>query len=271
MRWHPSPLLKASAWWHAAAVGAVLVDPGLWQWSAGAILANHALLTFSGLWPSSRLLGPNWTRLPDDAVARGEVAITIDDGPDPVVTPAVLDLLDHYGATATFFCIGDRAVSHPDLCRDIVRRGHAVENHSMTHRHHFSLLGYRGFMRELTAAQDALGRITGMRPLFFRAPAGLRNPMLDPALSHLDLRLASWTRRGFDTRVDNPDVIAEKLLRGLKAGDILLLHDGNAARSPEDKPVIIEVLPRVLDALAAAGLRPVTLRSAISRAKSADS
>jgi peptidoglycan/xylan/chitin deacetylase (PgdA/CDA1 family) len=179
------------------------------------------------------------------------------------VTPAVLDLLDRYGVKATFFCIGEKAQRHPDLCRDIVNRGHAVENHSMHHIHYFSFLLLGGCYSELADAQQVLTSITGIRPGFFRAPAGLRNPLLDPVLSRLDLQLASWTRRGFDTVRQNPQVVLAKLLDGLKAGDILLLHDGNSAKSARGVPVILEVLPLLLNAIAAAKLRPVTLREAL--------
>jgi peptidoglycan-N-acetylglucosamine deacetylase len=263
-RWHPAPLIKASALLHAGAVAATILRPEAWPWTAGAVIADHAMLTIAGLWPRCSLLGPNWKRLPQPAAARGEMAITIDDGPEPAVTPAVLDLLDRHGVKATFFCIGERAMRYPDLCREIVDRGHAVENHSLRHRHDFALLGLRGFVRELEAAQETLAAITGIRPLFFRAPAGLRNPLLDPALSRLDLRLASWTRRGFDTRDGDPESVSAKLLRGLNGGDILLLHDGNAARTTGGDAVILEVLPRLLDAIAAANLHPVTLRSVIA-------
>ena len=145
-----------------------------------------------------------------------------------------------------------------------MRRGHAVENHSQHHRHHFSLLGRTGITRELQAAQDTLTRITGQRPLFFRAPAGLRNPFLDPVLTQLGLQLASWSARGFDTRVGDAERVKNKLLHGLRAGAILLLHDGNAARTPDDIPVILEVLPAIFAAAAAANLRFVTLRAALS-------
>ena len=119
-------------------------------------------------------------------------------------------------------------------------------------------------MRELQAAQDTLTAITGQRPLFFRAPAGLRNPFLDPVLARLGLRLASWSARGFDTRIGDAERVKDRLLRGLRAGAILLLHDGNAARTPDGIPVILEVLPAVLAAAEAADLRFVTLRQALS-------
>jgi len=262
--WQPTLLIRASIALHLLAVVAVIAAPEHWRWALGAVLANHALLTLLGLWPRSHWLGPNWTRLPAAAVARNEIALTIDDGPDPSVTPQVLDMLDRYATQATFFCIGDKAARHPELCREIVRRGHAVENHSQHHRLHFALLGRSGFTRELQAAQDTLTAITGQRPVFFRAPAGLRNPFLDPVLARLGLHLASWSARGFDTRIGDVERVKNKLLRGLRAGSILLLHDGNAARTRDGIPVILEVLPAILSAAAAANLRFVTLRQALS-------
>ena len=259
-----SLLIRASIALHLLALVVLIAAPGQWPWALGVVVANHIVLAVLGLWPRSRWLGANWTRLPEDAAARNEIALTIDDGPDPIVTPQVLDMLDQGAARATFFCIGDKAERYPDLCREIVRRGHAVENHSQHHRHHFSLLGPAGFRRELQAAQDTLSRITGQRPLFFRAPAGLRNPLLDPVLTRLGLRLVSWTARGFDTRVGDSQRVTNRLLKALRPGAILLLHDGNAARTPDGVPVILEVLPAVLVAAAAADLRWVTLRAALS-------
>ena len=258
----PTLFIRGSIALHLLAALALVVAPQLWPWTLGAVIGNHVLITLIGLWPRSHWLGPNWTRLPPAAAARKEIALTIDDGPDPVVTPQVLELLDRFGAKATFFCIGVRAAQYPENCPDIVRRGHAVENHSQHHRHNFSLLGPAGFAREITAAQQTLGAITGQAPQFFRAPAGLRNPFLQPVLTRLGLRLASWSVRGFDTCTSDAQIVEKRLLRGLSPGAIILLHDGNAALTSAGRPVILEVLPAVLEAAANAGLRFVTLRAA---------
>lgn len=260
--WPRSPFVRASFVLHGLALLLVGVAPGYWRWALGAVLANHLLITAVGLWPRSNWLGPNWTRLPAAAAARQQIALTIDDGPDPEVTPQVLDMLDRYQVQATFFCVGDKAARHPELCRDIVRRGHAVENHSQRHDHRFSLLGPRGFLRELEAAQATLTQITGQRPLFFRAPAGLRNPFLAPVLDRLGLTLASWSARGFDTRVGDAGRVRQALVRALRPGAILLLHDGNAARTAQGVPVILDVLPAVLASAADQGLHCVRLRDA---------
>jgi peptidoglycan/xylan/chitin deacetylase (PgdA/CDA1 family) len=241
----------------------VLTSPRDWPWAVGAIAANHGVLATAGLWPRSRLLGPNWIRLPAASGARGEVAITIDDGPDPEVTPQVLEQLAMLRAQATFFCVGERVERYADIAREIVHRGHAIENHSQRHRHTFSLLGPGGMRDEIARAQHGISRITGNTPRFFRAPAGLRNPFLEPVLESLGLRLASWTRRGFDTVNGNADVVYRRLTHSLRGGDILLLHDGNAALGAAGRPVILDVLPRLVERLAAAGLSPVTLQAAL--------
>lgn len=261
-----SPLLAGSAAVHVGAAAATLIQPPIWPWALGAVMANHALLTAAGLWPQSRLLGPNWIRLPPASIARGEIAITIDDGPDPRVTPRVLAALAQHRAPATFFCVGERVERHADLAREIVRHGHAIENHSQRHRHVFSLLGPAGMRSEVARAQDSITGAVGRTPLFFRAPAGLRNPFLDPVLSSMQLHLASWTRRGFDTVDGNADAVYRRLTRTLRGGDILLLHDGNAALTATAQPVILEVLPRLLDALQARHLTPVTLRASLEGA-----
>ncbi|MEO8309637.1 MAG: polysaccharide deacetylase family protein [Caldimonas sp.] len=254
--------MTASMAVHAGAAIALAAEPAAWPWAAAAVAANHAALTAGGLWPRSRWLGSNWTRLPPAAIDRREIAITIDDGPDPAVTPAVLDLLDQHGATATFFCIGARARAHPGLCREIVRRGHSVQNHSDRHSHRFSLMGPKAMALEIGAAQASLADIAGEAPRFFRAPAGLRNPFLAPLLRRLDLQLASWTRRGFDTVRRDPEAMLARLGRGLAAGDILLVHDGNAARDETGRALALAVLPGLLERARALELVPVTLPAA---------
>ncbi|MFN4005233.1 MAG: polysaccharide deacetylase family protein [Hylemonella sp.] len=256
-RWSPPPLVRGSIGLHAVAAAGLLTPA--WPWSVAALVADHALITAAGLWPRSTWLGPNLTHLPR---TQPQVALTIDDGPDPEVTPAVLDLLQAHGAVATFFCIGAQVQRHGALAREIVRRGHAIGNHSQHHRHHFSLLGPRALRREIAAAQDSIAQATGVAPLWFRAPAGLRNVFLDPVLHDLGLRLASWTRRGFDTRTGDAQRVLARLTRGLGNGDILLLHDRHAARTAAGRPVLLEVLPPLLARLRAQGLQPVPLPAA---------
>ena len=262
--WKPTPAIHATIAIHAGAAVGCLIEPAFWPWALGALVANHAVITTAGLLPRSTLLGPNLTRLPPAAIAHREVAITIDDGPDPEVTPQVLDLLDAAGAKATFFCIGWRARANPALCREIVARGHQVENHGDSHSKAFAFFGPGRMQADIAAGQATLAAITGQSPRYFRATAGLRNPFLDPVLHRLGIRLASWTRRSYDTRCGDPGTVLTRLCRDLGPGDILLLHDGHAARTAEGQPVILAVLPRLLATLRDQQLNPVTLNDAIT-------
>ncbi|MEO5766439.1 MAG: polysaccharide deacetylase family protein [Casimicrobiaceae bacterium] len=248
---------------HAVAPAAALLVPEFWLFAVGAVAGNHLVLGFATLQPRSALLGPNVSRLPAAAAARGEVALTIDDGPNPRVTPQVLDILDRHRAKATFFCVGDRASRYPELCRETIRRGHAVENHSQSHSNWFAMFGPRRIALDVDRGQQTLRAITGETPRFFRPTAGIRNVFLDPVLARRGLRLASWTRRGFDTREGRADKVLRKLTRNLAGGDILTLHDGNCARTAAGVPVVLEVLPRLLAAIEEAGLHAVTLRAAM--------
>lgn len=261
--WRPSPFVRFSLVLHIAMAAAAALEPGLWPWWLAVLVADHLALTFAGLWPRSTLIGDNMLRLPAAAIVRNEIAITIDDGPDPLVTPQVLDLLDRFRASASFFVIGERAARYPELTSEIVKRGHTVENHSQHHSVLFSLYGPGAFRREIEEAQSSIQEATGAEPLFFRAPAGLRNLFLYPALNRLGLRYVTWTRRGFDTTAGDVQKIFQRLTRNLAPGDILLLHDGHAARTGGDQPVILEVLPSLLEHAMSSGLKPVSLRQAM--------
>ncbi|TCH98392.1 polysaccharide deacetylase family protein [Roseococcus sp. SYP-B2431] len=234
--------------------------PQLWPPLLGLLALNHAALT-CGMHPRSAMLGPNLTRLPEGHGAR--VALTFDDGPDPEVTPRVLDLLDAQGAKASFFVLGRRAERHPALLRETLRRGHGVENHTHGHPYGFACMGPVAQWREIRRAQDAILDACGQAPRYFRAPMGLRNPLLDPALAAEGLRLVSWTRRGLDTRRRPPERVLARLADGLAAGDILLLHDGSLSRRPGEAVgghlPVLDVLPGLLRRIAEQGLTAIAL------------
>jgi len=253
-----SRLVRISPGFHAAVAMLFVAAPRAWPIALGGILVNHALLTLGTLTPRSALLGPNLRRLPGGS-SPGQVVLTFDDGPDPGVTPRVLDLLDAHGARASFFCVGSRAVRSPEIVAEIVRRGHRVENHSYAHSRAFSLLGPTALARELDRSQEILTRLAGSPPRWFRAPAGFRGPWLDAALQARRLGLVSWTRRAFDTVARDPAVIVRRLTRGLAAGDILVLHDRASSRGGKEAAPVLEALPLLLEILRHSELRAVSL------------
>lgn len=269
-RWRPSAAIQCSAALHAGAGAAWLAAPGLWPYWLGGLVLNHAVLTTAGLLPRSGLLGPNTTRLPAVAAERAQIALTFDDGPHAENTPRVLDLLEAAGARASFFCIGTHVEKHAALAREIVQRGHSIENHTNSHPLLFSTFGPQRMAREVAEAQERIAQVTGRAPRFFRAVAGLRNPFLDYVLHQQGLQLVHWTRRGYDTNTPGADQVLARLTRNLAAGDILLMHDGHSAATHSGQPVALVVLPQLLARLQAAGLHSVSLPTALLPLPAAD-
>ena len=260
--WRPTPWVAGAAAFHLGVLAGLAMAPGRRRAALQALAAGHLLVGAAGLRPGAPWLGRSVVRLPDAAIegsSGGRVALTLDDGPDPEVTPQVLDLLDGHDAKATFFVIGRRVEAHPQLAKEIVARGHRLENHTYRHRHSFAFLPYPIMRREIDRAQRAITDTVGRAPCYFRAPAGMRNVFVDPILHELDLTLVAWTRRGFDAVDPSVDRVMPRLCRGLRDGDILLLHDGNAARDAEGRPGVLETLPRLLSLLQRRGLRCVGL------------
>ncbi len=261
--YRPSLLIVLSGLLHVLALVLLLIDQRYAMGVALGLLLNHALLTVVGLWPRSSLLGPNTLQLSSGTT--DSVYLTFDDGPNPEITPKILDLLDDYGCRGTFFVIGKHVRKYPDLVREIVRRGHAIGNHSDQHGFTFAMHSIRGYTEELLASQQAIFDAVGLRPRYFRAPFGFRSPLLEPALCRTGLHLMSWTRRGFDTRCNSPQKILNRLIRKLQRGDILLLHDGPFGRQQEGEKIVLSVLPQVLKALRERGLRSEVIPHAYSR------
>lgn len=266
--WWPTPALGATALLHATGSAALIYEPLAWPWIGSGLLANHALLLAAGFAPRSALLGPNFARLPRVAADRGEVALTFDDGPDPEITPRVLDLLDTAGMTATFFLVGEQVERQRVLAREIVARGHSVENHSYHHSPWFGFYGVGRAQRDIERAQGAITEATGSAPLFFRAPFGIRSPLLEPALAAAGLQYVSWTRRGFDTVERDAAKVFDRLARGLSAGDVLLLHDVAVGRATPGDIAVLATLRALLARLRERGLKSVTLRAACANAQS---
>lgn len=259
--WRPTPFLLASAGVHAAALATAIATPRNWKTAAAAVIANHVVIGTFGVLPKSTLLGPNIRRLPANA-SRDVLSLTFDDGPDPALTPRILDMLDDAGARATFFCIGERVDANPTLVAGMRDRGHGVENHSYSHPNLFSLLGPRAMQREVARARESIHRHSGRPPQFFRAPAGVQSPWLASVLAAEGMSLVSWTRRGFDAVSRDASRVASRLTSNLSAGDILLLHDGRAGGAVAQPQVVIDALGAVLKEMQHQGLRSEPLHAA---------
>jgi len=246
---------------HVGAAAAVVAAPATWPWALATVLGSHAFMVAQTLFPRAQLLGPALVRLPRAHAERGAVALTFDDGPDPLVTPATLDILDRAGAKATFFCIGERVRRHPALAREIVARGHAVENHSYAHSPYLGFWGIGRVKRDVAAAQAAIADATGVAPVFFRPPFGVRNPMLEPALAAVGVHCVVWSARAYDTIAQDAALVVRRLTAALQPGTIALLHDGIAIRKRTGAPVLLDALPALLTEITVRGMHSINLRS----------
>jgi peptidoglycan/xylan/chitin deacetylase (PgdA/CDA1 family) len=187
------------------------------------------------------------------ATARREVWLTIDDGPDPEDTPRILELLAAHEARATFFVIGENARRHPGLIRAITAGGHEVAHHTHTHPlATFWCASPARVERELDAALAALLE-AGVKPGRFRPPAGIRNLWLPRALRDRNLAAIGWSARGLEVMSGDAGRVADRVLRDVTPGSILLLHEG--PRVPA--PIRVEAIRRVLTELREQGYRCV--------------
>jgi len=200
-----------------------------------------------------------------DAILRGPkdakgIVLTFDDGPDPIHTPKVLDLLDAAdGAKATFFVIGHKVEKHPEVVREIVARGHEVGVHGYEHDRLFSLRGSRRVKKDLEKAVRTLEKVTKNKPTLFRPPIGHTNPTIARIADQLDLTVIGWTAAGYDGIAKaSPTRVAARVERELDDGVIVLLHD--AAERGDHEPVITKALPLILAAAKDKNLKVARLR-----------
>ena len=189
---------------------------------------------------------------------RGDgVALTFDDGPDPRTTPHVLDRLDQLSLSATFFCLGQQVVLHPELVSEIRHRGHQVETHGFCHAHHF-VRTPRWVRADLSAAIDALGQV-GITPRWFRPPFGQTSGATMVEARRHGLRLVLWSAWGREW--DEPDAtgVARRVQGGLGPGAIVLLHDADGQSPPGSSQRATEALGPLADSLHRQGLTALSL------------
>lgn len=245
-------LLLCCAAASAAAVGAF----GASALSLGAPALLLLLLADGVLRPGSSVLYPTLRRGPRD---RPRVALSFDDGPDPEVTPAVLDALAAHGARATFFAIGRAIDAHPELARRLVAEGHELANHSWSHSRWGSFAMPRAQGAEIERGERAVAAIagTGGSPLY-RAPFGVKSPPFTEAARARRLTLVAWSLHSRDTFGAEPKRVAARVLRRIRPGDIVLLHDGHD-RPGRHRTGCAHAVPLILAGLRERGLECVTV------------
>jgi peptidoglycan/xylan/chitin deacetylase (PgdA/CDA1 family) len=230
-----------------------LVMAGQPWWGLALVMCGHALWLFSTMNPSCQWCGEVVTSLSQARVGEAvrsddgggkEVWLTIDDGPHPEDTPHLLDLLDAHQAKATFFFIGANAKKHPNLVRQVIKRGHEVANHTMNHpQYWYWAYGPGSAEREIDACQEVLSDIAEVKPKWFRAPAGFKNPIAQQHVEKLGMRVAGWSARGRDGVVTDKERVLQRLYAEIRPGGIILMHEGRVADSGG------RLAPQVLGAL----------------------
>ncbi len=219
--------------------------------------------SLSGLCVGLGVSFPQWQMFGENicavATKRKIVALTFDDGPDAENTPALLALLAERKVRATFFCIGQRVAQQPELVKRMAAEGHRIENHTFLHSWRTNIFSARRLRDELTQAQMEIRRIAGRAPEFFRPPAGLTNPRIFRVTGELGLKVAAYTARGLDRRMDAPENIAGRLLRKLQPGAIFLLHDAGVPRER-----LLAVVTLLLDKLEGEGYQCARLDELIA-------
>jgi peptidoglycan/xylan/chitin deacetylase (PgdA/CDA1 family) len=187
-----------------------------------------------------------------------KVALTFDDGPDPEVTPAVLDELKRHGAHATFFVIGQALEAHPELGRRIVAEGHVLANHSWQHSYlqNFRLKSWQ--QQEIARGEQAIEEITGQPSTrLYRPPVGMKTGDHARAIGALGLKVVAWSVHSRDTVDPDPQSMARRVLRSIRGGDIVLLHDGD--RVPGKRQSCAPAVRLILAGLREKGLECVAL------------
>ena len=201
--------------------------------------------TLGVLWPHSGMYG--------DALSRGKagarkVALTFDDGPHPVTTRAVLELLRAHDVRATFFLLGHKVEAHPDVVREIHAAGHTLGIHGFQHEHLFSLRSPRYAAAQIERARSAIERACGVAPTLFRPPIGFASHLTFRAAERLGVEIVAWSVRSLDgVPYARPARVAKRVIAHLTDGAIVLMHD--AAEHDDFTPASLAALPEILRAL----------------------
>src|SRR5712692_7652941 len=251
------------------------MNPWLVTLPAVVTTAAAGLAAYGAAYPRAQLFGRTTCRTNSPR----KLAITFDDGPNPSITPKLLDLLDRYNAKATFFVIGRYVRECPELVQETVARGHEIGNHTELHPN-LLWLNPTKVRVELRLCHDAIRGAIGTPPIWFRPPYGMRNPWVIPAARELGCRTVMWTLLPGDWQekpaewlIPRMQPIAQHAQRSLgngsnavaaRMGDVICLHDGAHRELNGDRSRTIAALEHWLPRWRDLGLEFVTIGEAVS-------
>ncbi|MDY6948259.1 MAG: polysaccharide deacetylase family protein [Pseudomonadota bacterium] len=191
-------------------------------------------------------------------MSNASVYLTFDDGPDPQWTPQVLDALAQAEAKATFFAIGQQAQRCAELMRRVHGAGHAVGNHTFSHRHPW-FMSQRTARAQVRDGAEALSDVLGVAPRWYRPPHGRQRTCMSQEAQRCGEQVVLWDVSAVDWGPLGAADGIEKRLDAVKGGDIVLMHDGRNQHNRPDQ--LLQVLPLFLRKLSERGLRPALLPS----------
>lgn len=236
----------------ATVFGASSVSVGVPAALFAAVLADGVFRPSSGTFYPTLSHGPR---------TRPEVALTFDDGPHPEVTPRVLDSLAAFDARATFFMIGQNLERATAIGARAAAEGHQIGNHSWAHSYLQNFFSVERLVADMERTQALIRSVTGRASTApYRAPVGLKSPRVARAAHALSLDFIAWSVHSRDTIDADPERIAARVLRRVRPGDIVLLHDGHQ-RSGARRTSGADALPLILRGLRERGLAPVTVET----------
>jgi len=249
-----------------------------WLIAAPAVVAGLAGVTaYGAAHPRAQIFGPTTFRTD----AAGKLALTFDDGPNPAITPKLLDLLARYNAKASFFVVGKFVRECPGLAKEVNARGHLLGNHTDTHPNLF-FSGPEETREELSRCGEAIASATLAEPRWFRPPFGFRSPWLGALAHKQGMRTATWSLLPEDWQQKPVDWLIERMkpvasrAREKSAkdsashrsatGHVLCLHDGDYQQLNGDRTRTLSALEYWLPRWRDLGLEFVTMNEVTERA-----
>ena len=225
-----------------------------WYIALAVVPLGAGLGAWGAFHPAAQLFGPTLRRTGRSST----LALTFDDGPNPALTPRLLDLLDQFEARATFFLIGQHVRACPQLVQEIAARGHTIGNHTDTHPN-LLWLSRRRIAEEVRRCQDSLEQASGRPAVWMRPPYGFRGPQLDPAVREAGITgVVMWSRSAYDWQVQPTSRMVERL-RPVVGSDIVLLHDGQPGALGANREHTLAALEYWLPRWKEAGVEFVTV------------